>query len=1376
MARVSGDYGGSGSSGDCGGSEACKSAGTGPSCLDTSNPVNSRLKDGKQECLKREEESCTKDKLACMKSCVKEAVEKPQVCESGIELAPATYVTRATWECRSKCDRPGQCNYKKCYCLEIKCTFCAVGTCDEDTTTDPETPPSDPDDPGGPDDPIDPSDPDPTRPRTVRNNMRITRSNHGVPIELVYTRHIVSGNVIWIGNASNASLRTAEFTSGGEGPTYVDGVEASTVQESFFDFALAVCEGEASTVSRLWINGDLVLDRTADLIQTEGGFFGRDARSAENYRVRGTDVVFYGGSEAQKANPYMGGDVAYRGLAYLFFRRFPLRYSGGKFPEINVEVYRRSSSSLSTALSDALPSISSGDELFHADQDRGTLYLDTPLLSTPLLSPASITPRALTASGDAIDYRTMVITPSGAAVAQVGAVANTRPVVLFSPLDGAEAARFGVTGSSTAHTSTEIVNTAATGGTRSIAVRSFNQEYYVAVAGSSVAFLPIDIAQRRIHAPARIDNNLSGGAIKHAQFVRYLTQRVVGRTDLRESCVFLTSTNAAAAAMTMHEIVLTSSDDGTGRGINFPNTAAAVVRNIPAHAWDHKVGVEVIFAFYDGGEDLGWIIGITFPSTSGSTRRIFRYSMRDNTIAWKTTVPALPHLPARQPTGTYPSNVYEYIASSGVAYRLDRRTGRVEALQAVPQTQNGPQFYNSVTDNILVRVLDGGVSKIARVNSRRLATSVESVGAVLADMLERMGLSNDEYDTSGLDAQPCLGYKVSRELHGNELIDELAQIYMFSAHFANGALTFARRAVSPEFTVPYGDLGVDGNEGSGALVAIATQNETSQLTSVSVVYADAGTTNLRERTQQYSTFELGAADVSPVSKVTTAVLSATYARQLAEVLFVEAGEKGTTAVLRLPAKYSRLTPSDYLVLNPPINDLAIDWRIAKIETGADLSLRVTLKKDAKLKYTNLASISGVVTPDDDSPTIPVPPALQRPYTFTARWYGDMINPPFGYYSSVFYALAIRTTAEFPPTVLYRNVNGFLTELGTVTKPGHVGSVIDFPYNLTDGATVQSQPNDYLIARFADPSVVDQLQNATDQSDFSDVVRDYAKNVLFVGKEIIQYGSFSVALDGVTVTFRNLFRGRRGTDVYTYAPTPIGTPVVVFDPDAVIVYGVPNNEANGSPVAVSTAGPFNGSIISDTYQVIGDTESSWMLPPKIILRQDSAPTGFFIGVGRRKMFFNAFRRATRDTEFRDDNMYTMSYPFGFPIVYGFRRAITRDYFFDTIFGTPGTLGTDWVGQMNFGNGWADPVSIFTDAARINELHKQNRIDLDENPVFNPSGYNHITEPLTLVFAEPVIDTADSNSWYWMGYWPAGHLTTFTPPERIEIWRPKKVLVF
>ena len=381
--------------------------------------------------------------------------------------------------------------------------------------------------------------------------------------------------------------------------------------------------------------------------------------------------------------------------------------------------------------------------------------------------------------------------------------------------------------------------------------------------------------------------------------------------------------------------------------------------------------------------------------------------------------------------------------------------------------------------------------------------------------------------------------------------------------------------------------------------------------------------------------------------------------------------------------------------------------------------------------------------------------------------------PNGLFSSTFYALATRTTPVFPPTALYRNVNGFLSEIGTVTKQGHVGVIVDFPAVASDNYTRQDEASDYLVVRFPDPEVVTQLSNSTDLNAFRDVVTSYTKNVLFAGKEIIQYGTYEVAGDGVTVTFRKLFRGRRGTDLYI-GTAVVGTSVVVYDPAAVLSFGVANIDADARPVAVSTAAPFNGSTIIDTYQIIGDTESTWALPPKTILRSDVPPPGF-ITPSVRKMFFNAYRRATEDTELANADMRNMDFSPRQPLIVGIRRAVTREYFFNTIFGTPGTLSADWTGQMGLANGWNDAILSTSPEALNNALHGQNHWDLNENPFFNPTGYNHLIEPLTLVFAEPVLDTSHSNSWYWMGYWPAGQLAVFTPPQRIEIWKPLKVIV-
>jgi Putative phage tail protein len=1338
--------------------ENCKSAGTGPGCLDKSIPANDGLRDGKKECLERMEKECNEAKVSCMKDCVRREMNEVTNCGT-IELGRKSYITRATWACRSQCDRPGMCNYLQCYCLEIVCQSCLVANCDEDPSDDPTTPGDSPDPDDDDDDPGDGSGDK----KPVRNKMRITRSNYSVPIETIFGRHAVNGNIIWLGNVTDATITNAELTTG-DTSSFVDGVEVSSVREAFVDFALGLGEGVVEALARVWINGVLVLDNTSTAIQQLGGYFGRDAKSTENYRIRGTDLILYRGTAGQRANPYMGGGVAYRDLAYLFFRRYPIAQSGNNFPDIRVEVYKSATATAAPALSAPLPATTVGDGMFTVLEERSQVFMDGSVVVTGTIEPGTPTVTTLTTDGgELIDGQTMVVTPSGLVLAQIGAVTSTRSVALFNPLDGSEAVRFGIAGSGSAHSATEVLNTAAVGGTYSLGIKTFNQEYYVAIAGNSVAYLPITITPPVISAPARYDT-VPGGLIRHCHFSRYVEQRIFGRSDVRESLFFVTINDASADAVSMHELILTSSDGGDGDPVVFPHDNALITRVLPHAAWDATAGATFNSAVYDGGEDRGWII---FLTTAGGDKRAFRYSQRYDRLVWITSgLAEHPHQPARVSSGSYPSNTYEYLGASGTIYRLDRRNGNLLTLSAAPNPQNGKQYYDTVTDAIIYRTLVTGQSLVSRVSSRRLSALEDNLGDMVAHILRRCGLEDSEFDTSAISGIPCIGFKISTELKADDIIGHLGRIYMFASHFSNGKLVFFPKTNSSPIAVSTDEIGA-GNDDAGEVspIQIGRIDDEYQVRGVSLTYLEAGSTYMTESVQNFEPREEDHGQSELIS--TQAILSADYARQLSEVIYYEMSQRGFSARLLLSPRMSVLSPQDYLTFTPAISDLETTWRVARMTTGANFSVEVELRQDTPDKYSDLAALAGHVLPVEPTQEIETPPTLQRPFGWSARWHGDPTNTPHSGYASLFYATAVRTTATFPETALYRSVDGFLTPIGTITQPGMIGELITAPSSPTDEFSYQGETGDFMVVKFADVQVSTQLSNATDTLNCSDVITTYGKNLLFVGKELIQYGEHEIAPDGVTVTFRRLFRGRGQSDVYIPAGHPVGETVVVYNANSIITFIVPNDVADGSPIVVATAGSFNDSLITNTFQFIGDTESVWRVPPIYVERQDTPPTGFFnFGTGV-VLYFDFFRRAKNDTEFADDDFYKMDHQstLNYGVFQGpqfSRETFFAEYVSGAIYSTRAAASAN---VFRSASAWRDPISSVSLEQAINQENNDNRGDLTVVAPYNPVGLG-----LTLVMWESTEDIDHAPSWLAMAYWAPGTYTPFARPTVFEVWRP------
>jgi hypothetical protein len=150
-------------------------------------------------------------------------------------------------------------------------------------------------------------------------DLRVQSSEYGRPIPIVYGTVGIAGNVIW---ASDIVEVKTDTTTGGKG-----GPSQTTSNYSYYgNFAVAVCDGPVAGIGRIWAGPEKRL--VWDGQKLEGG----------------GEIRVYLGTEDQEPDPlievYLGaGNVpAYRGTCYVVFENFPLANDGNRLPFLTFEV------------------------------------------------------------------------------------------------------------------------------------------------------------------------------------------------------------------------------------------------------------------------------------------------------------------------------------------------------------------------------------------------------------------------------------------------------------------------------------------------------------------------------------------------------------------------------------------------------------------------------------------------------------------------------------------------------------------------------------------------------------------------------------------------------------------------------------------------------------------------------------------------------------------------------------------------------------------------------------------------------------------------------------------------------------------------------
>lgn len=172
-------------------------------------------------------------------------------------------------------------------------------------------------------------DPPKTKRRTPSvDELRQQVSAYGSPIPRVYGTISVYGCVFWIKD------NQLEFVAGRKKKGGKGGGSQSVESDSYFGtFALGLCEGPITGIKRIWFGPKLVYDATA----TDAAGINTSYEFAQYFTL-------YTGAMGQPIDPTIQAELgigltpAWRGLAYLVFRRVPLADYGNTIAGLQIKV------------------------------------------------------------------------------------------------------------------------------------------------------------------------------------------------------------------------------------------------------------------------------------------------------------------------------------------------------------------------------------------------------------------------------------------------------------------------------------------------------------------------------------------------------------------------------------------------------------------------------------------------------------------------------------------------------------------------------------------------------------------------------------------------------------------------------------------------------------------------------------------------------------------------------------------------------------------------------------------------------------------------------------------------------------------------------
>lgn len=159
------------------------------------------------------------------------------------------------------------------------------------------------------------------------NDLKVQVSDYGKMVPKLHGASRFAGNVIW----STDIIETQHTeTSGGKG----GGPEVTSTTYTYSQsFAVALCEGEVAGIGKIWANGKLIYNISANATVTD---------AATSRKIAGA-IRFYSGSETQIADSLIeahigaGNTPAYRGTAYVVFEDMQLASYGNRTPNMEFE-------------------------------------------------------------------------------------------------------------------------------------------------------------------------------------------------------------------------------------------------------------------------------------------------------------------------------------------------------------------------------------------------------------------------------------------------------------------------------------------------------------------------------------------------------------------------------------------------------------------------------------------------------------------------------------------------------------------------------------------------------------------------------------------------------------------------------------------------------------------------------------------------------------------------------------------------------------------------------------------------------------------------------------------------------------------------------
>lgn len=1142
-------------------SNPCRSSGIGPFC---SVPEKG---DGEQyDCLETEIRRCLSELNLCIG-----LAKQPQfstdaagVFWSGWQVLPASSLPRRFSDI-SDCFRTADCDFRKCYCTEWECTSCLGTRNGLGLFAEPEPPEFD--DSGFSSD----YDPNSIVAGPGITKLTVSSSSYDRVIERVYGTHFVSGNVFW----SSTPRQVNDVNISRLGGT----LSASTDTRTVVDFAIGLCEGQIADVGRIWANEELIYDNTFDEttdLYASARFNGAASNidPTSPFNTEFGEFFIFDGREDQVTPPEMAidgdasGQPGYRGLAYLLFKNFDVTTLNGAIPTIRVEVVRTLSATSpvleSSIVQDTASTLGGGSAEVLSIKPESEEILWPGLGSTASVSRPGLR---------YINSNTLEETRDVVPVVNFDASAATYLIDSFTRISNQYVL------AQDAGLETYVVRTlsaaqlGSTSGIPAIGAGSRVDVMRVSATASEYVATLIDDVNLNFFVV-----NLSTGTLSTLASFPALMGRTIAKTIKTTEYsnidtavprvidyMYAFAISTAGTSIDVKRFTLNDSE-----GVSFFDTTETPDSfTIPASVFGGASAFATIKDVVRFSSNDGFLITV---ESSGQTF-MFMWNPTSGAV-WSADVQGQSFYNRFDSAYDYPTSTYSWIAADDNIYSVNLATGLVTLTGRTADDIAGVQFFNPLEGSITY-VSGTTTAKLSKTFTTHNAKAAQPLDAVVADMLETVGLEVDEYDVSALSILSTDGYKANSTANLTATLKQLDKIYSLIFTEQGGRIIAQPRAAGSITVID------EDKYGTAKPVEVEYEEKFTQLLNVSLTYNSReqeyndATQHVR-KTQFLRDTEL-LENVVNTSFAWPVVLSDDEARRFCERILFDDDIIPRTAKFSLGPKDAFLTPGDLVQLE--FDGLQLIMEIVSIVENAELHRDVITREIRPEVYLESASIAGVEDSSSlyNAPTIPVPRAVE-PIVFEVPPPQPLRLADVGGFNAIMMTGIDDGSGTFSPyDVYYEDGDGRLKNAGTITTRTQIGRLVTPP--IATHSRFATDRTSAMVVEFSNTEIADKLSSATNE----ELLADFERNVLFVGREIIQFQDFSIAPDMKTVTFTNLLRGLRHTDdvvdqhlpselVGYYEPTSVIRTVVPLskEPDSVFPFGaVPSGDTADASALIPT---------------------------------------------------------------------------------------------------------------------------------------------------------------------------------------------------------------